>query len=136
MALERIIHIIYMRVIMSLARSCKFWRLKWPPCRAPVLGHSWVQIPLRTWILVRILYVVLTCLSWGLAMDGLILSKESISSTSQPQYLSPSRTRCSRVLIQKLTVSQLLKKFPVFYGTRFINRVHKNVPLVPILSPV
>ena len=27
-------------------------------------------------------------------------------------------TQCSRVLLEKLTVSQLVKKFPAFYGTR------------------
>ena len=38
--------------------------------------------------------------------------------------LTHSLTPCSRVLLDKLTVSQLLKKFPAFYGTRrFITAV-------------
>jgi hypothetical protein len=32
--------------------------------------------------------------------------------------LNPQLTQCSRVLTQKLTGPQLLKKFPAFYGTR------------------
>ena len=44
-------------------------------------------------------------------------------------------TPWSRALLEKLTGSQLVKKFPAFYGTRrFINRIHKCPPPVPILS--
>ena len=43
----------------------------------------------------------------------------------------------SRALLEKLTGSQLVKKFPIFYGTwRFIYRVHKSPLLVPILSQI
>ena len=42
---------------------------------------------------------------------------------------------CSKVLLEKLTGSQLVKKFPAFYGTRrFHYRVRKCPPLVPIMS--
>ena len=41
----------------------------------------------------------------------------------------------SRVLLQKLTGFQLVKKFPAFYGTRrFKNRIYKCPPSVFILS--
>jgi hypothetical protein len=41
----------------------------------------------------------------------------------------------SRVLLEKLTGFQLVKKFPVVYGTRkFITAIHKCPPPVPILS--
>jgi len=44
-------------------------------------------------------------------------------------------TPWSRVLLEKLTSSQLVKEFPAFYGTqRFINGIHKYPPPVPILS--
>jgi hypothetical protein len=36
-------------------------------------------------------------------------------------------------LLQKLTVTQLVKKFPAFYG-KFHYRVHNNPSLVPLLS--
>jgi hypothetical protein len=41
----------------------------------------------------------------------------------------------SRVRLEKLTGSQLVKKFPAFYATRrFISAFHKCPPPVPILS--
>jgi len=47
------------------------------------------------------------------------------------------RTPWSRVLLGKLTGSQLVKKFLAFYGTRrFITVFHKNPPPVPILRHI
>ena len=44
-------------------------------------------------------------------------------------------TPFSRVLLEKLTAFQLLKKFPAFYGTRKVHcRIHKCPPPVPILG--
>jgi hypothetical protein len=44
-------------------------------------------------------------------------------------------TPWNRVLLEKLTVTQLLKKFPAFYGIPKLHYcVQKNLPLVPILS--
>jgi hypothetical protein len=41
----------------------------------------------------------------------------------------------SKVLLQKITISQLVKKFPAFSGTRKVHyRVHKCPLIVPILS--
>ena len=42
-------------------------------------------------------------------------------------------TPWSRVLLEKITGFQLVKKFPAFCGTRRF-RIHKYPPLVPILS--
>jgi len=43
----------------------------------------------------------------------------------------------SRVLLEKLTGSHLVKKFPAFYGTQNIHhRVYKCPPPVPILSQI
>jgi len=41
----------------------------------------------------------------------------------------------SRDLHEKLTGSQLVKKFPHFMETRFRSSIHKCLPLVPMLSP-
>jgi hypothetical protein len=44
-------------------------------------------------------------------------------------------TPCSRFLLEKVTILQLVKKFPAFYGTRrFITVFQKFPPPVPILS--
>jgi hypothetical protein len=39
-----------------------------------------------------------------------------------------------RNILEKLTVTHLVKKFPAFYGTETFISVHKNLPVVPILS--
>ena len=59
----------------------------------------------------------------------------SLSITQQPKsnilgYFTNSLTPCSTVLPEKLTGSQLVKKFPVFYGTRrFITAFTSVFPL-------
>jgi hypothetical protein len=50
-------------------------------------------------------------------------------------WLTDWLTPRSGVHFQKLTVTQLVKKSPAFHGTRKVHyRVHKSLPLVPILS--
>ena len=46
-------------------------------------------------------------------------------------------TPCSRVLLEKLTGPQLVKKFPAFYATqRFITAIHKLLPPVSTLGQI
>ena len=50
-----------------------------------------------------------------------------------PHFLTPR----GRILLQKLTGSQLVKKFPAFYGTWLVHYcVYKSPPPVPILSQI
>jgi hypothetical protein len=42
----------------------------------------------------------------------------------------------SRVLLEKLRVTQLVTKFSVFYGSKFHYGVHSGPPLAPILSQI
>jgi hypothetical protein len=41
-------------------------------------------------------------------------------------------TQWSRVLLEKLTRFQLVKKFPAFYGTRRFITVFTSAPLLPL----
>jgi len=45
-------------------------------------------------------------------------------------------TPWSRVLLEKLTDLQLVKKFPAFYGTRTFNTAFTSAPILSQLDPV
>jgi hypothetical protein len=49
--------------------------------------------------------------------------------------LTTTRTPCCKVLLEKLTVSQLVKKFPTFYGTRMFITVFKALATCPYPEP-
>jgi len=46
----------------------------------------------------------------------IILTPLTVFSTNQVLYFSALLTPCSRVLLEKLTGFQVVKKFPTFYG--------------------
>jgi hypothetical protein len=58
------------------------------------------------------------------------VKKVVIQFNCQLHYLTP----WIRVLLEKLTVTHLVKKLPNLYGTRNFIRVHKSPPLVPVPS--
>jgi hypothetical protein len=60
-------------------------------------------------------------------------SYTSISNTAAANYLLTPR---SRVLLEKLTGLQLVKKFPLFYGTRRFLTAFTSVPILSQLDPV
>jgi hypothetical protein len=77
--------------------------------------------------------------------NGMILNSDSCNSVSEfPDVVSlPSAlhdvyslTPWSRVLLEKLSGFQLVKKFPAFHGTRNVHRVYNSPPPVPILSQI
>jgi hypothetical protein len=43
-------------------------------------------------------------------------------------------TAWSRVLLEKIIVAQLIKKFPAFCGSEVLCRVYKNLPPIPSLT--
>ena len=63
-------------------------------------------------------------------------SKESISSDFSGYLLTYLLIQRSRVLLEKLTGSQPVKKFPAFYGTRWIITSSQYPTAVPILSQI
>ena len=75
------------------------------------------------------------CWSWTLSLMRLRVQLFPLSPDRRPVYLfSP----WNRVLLEKLTGSQLVKKFPTFYGTRRIITTFtsaRHLPL-PWASPI
>jgi len=53
-----------------------------------------------------------------------IYSSHTVAATRR-SYLPYLLTPCSRVLLEKLTGSQLAKKFPAFYGTLVSTKIHR-----------
>jgi hypothetical protein len=58
---------------------------------------------------------------------------------SQPRTKTVPEQKCdyhfwNRVFLEKLIIAQLIKTFPLFYEQKVHNRVHKSLPLNPILS--
>jgi hypothetical protein len=67
----------------------------------------------------------------------LFIVREVLQVTALENYVKICRYRCilapwSRVLLEKLTVPQLVKKFPAYYGTRrFITAFTRALHLPP-----
>jgi hypothetical protein len=63
-------------------------------------------------------------------MKFVILWSRFVKATPSPQAgILITTTTWSRVLLEKLTVTQLAKKFPAFYGTRRFKTVFTRVRL-------
>jgi len=80
------------------------------------------------------------CLSHAINIVSKVRSYRSSTRLSNQPTNQPTNQQTNKqtswciVLLQKLTIAQLVK-FPTFDGTRsFINHVHKSPSLVPILS--
>jgi hypothetical protein len=65
---------------------------------------------------------------------GTVHLMQFILSCSTVFTVGPNKVSWSRVLLEKLTVAQIVKKCPIFYGT--IKYVNKSPSFVPILSQV
>ena len=69
-------------------------------------------------------FVRLLCVYSSVCKAGLCVDFNTIRGTNSLNFWAPQSnylltyllTPCSRVLLEKLTVSQLVKKFPAFYG--------------------
>ena len=121
-------------------------RVKWRKlCTedSQILGVTYLLIHLITYILTHLLTHSLTHSLTYLLTHALTHSLTYLLTYSLTHLLTHSLTHsltylltpCSRVLLENLTGSQLVKKFPVFCGTRrFINAFTKAPPPVPILS--
>jgi hypothetical protein len=57
-----------------------------------------------------------------------------IEMKSKPHELTNKLIPWSRFLLETITVTQLVKKFPAFYGNLIPCRIHNSSPLIPILS--
>jgi hypothetical protein len=101
---------------------------------ANILLHFFKKIRMNCCGLTASHYTFVANLRWRFSVDSEIFRNTVLPVAAVLTYLP---TPWSRVLLEKVAVSQLFKKFPTYFGTRILPRVQKpaNRPFSKPCSP-